>query len=301
MYTVIDRTGFQHFTFKWVPGIVLGFSLVWPTFGQTPADKERPRGKSVQAGPAVQEPVADPSTQAALARKAQNPIASMISVPFQNNMNFGIGATDRVQNSFLIQPVIPASLGGGVNLITRVIVPIVRQPIGSDDAKNGLGDINASFFLAPAEAGKVIWGAGPAVQLRTATDDYLGTGKWGAGPTAVALTMQGPWVIGCLVSNVWSFAGDSARSDVNSFTLQYFINYNLQKGWYLSSAPILAANWKALPGQRWTIPFGGGAGKIFHIGSQPFNASVQAFGNAWHPDQGASWTLRLQLTLLFPK
>jgi len=95
--------------------------------------------------------------------------------------------------------------------------------------------------------------------------------------------------------------GGSGNRDVNLFTWQYFINYNLPRGWYLSSAPIITANWEADSGNVWTVPFGGGGGKIFRIGKQPMNAQVQAFYNVLKPDLGPQWQLRLQLQFLFPK
>jgi hypothetical protein len=128
----------------------------------------------------------------------------------------------------------------------------------------------------------------------------LGSDKWGAGPSVVILTMPGQWVIGSLLSNVWSFAG-SGDQDINLFTWQYFVNYNLPGGWYLPSSPIITANWEADSDNRWTIPFGGGVGKIFKIGKQSMNALVQAFYNVKRPDFGSDWTLRLQLQFLFPK
>jgi len=277
-------------------GIVLGLLWIHPLMAEETSDAQASAG-SPSGGTAG---AASPA-KANLAKQAQNPVAAMISLPFQNNTNFGIGETDRVQNTLNIQPVIPFGLSEKVNFIARTIVPIVRQPIGTDESKTGLGDINFSGFFSPAKAGKLIWGAGPAILLKTATDGALGTGKWSAGPSIVALTMPGPWVIGALWSNVWSFAGDSDRQDVSAMTLQYFINYNIKKGWYLSSAPILSSNWKAEAGDKWVIPFGGGLGKVFHMGRQPLNGSVQAYWNAKHPEEGASWTLRLQLVFLFPK
>ena len=155
--------------------------------------------------------------------------------------------------------------------------------------------------MSPAKAGKILWGAGAVLSFPTASDRVLGTGKWGIGPSLVVLTIQGPWVVGGLANNLWSYAGDDDRNDVNQFLFQYFINYNLPQGWYLSSAPIITANWEADNGDKWTVPFGGGVGKIFRIGKQPMNAQVQAFYNVEKPDNGADWTLRLQLQFLFPK
>ena len=143
-------------------------------------------------------------------------------------------------------------------------------------------------------------GVGPVFLIPTATDDALGSDKWGAGVSLVVLTMPGKWVIGSLFSNVWSFAG-SGDQDINLFTWQYFINYNLEDGWYLTSAPIITANWEASSGEKWTVPFGGGFGKIFRIGKLPINGSAHAYYNVEKPTYGADWTLRLQLQFLFPK
>lgn len=237
-----------------------------------------------------------------LAKQSQNPLASLISVPFQNNTNFGAGPNDRTQNILNIQPVIPVTLGK-LNLISRAIMPVVNQPdlFSDTGGEIGLGDINYTLWFSPAESGALSWGVGPAIVLPTATDDTLGTGKWSAGPSVVLVTMPGHWVLGTLLSNTWSFAGDSGRADVNSFLWEYFVTYNLPKGWYFTSTPNVTANWEAPRGQRWTVPFGGGFGRVFRIGRQAMNWQLQAFGNAVHPDGGASWTLRLSLTLLFPK
>ena len=244
---------------------------------------------------------ADETTE--LAQAAQNPVANMISLPLQNNTNFGIGPGDDTQNILNIQPVVPIGLGDDWNLITRTIAPVIYQPeiVDGTGSEFGLGDINATLFFSPAKPGKLIWGVGPVFSFPTATDDVLGTDKWSAGPSAIALTIQGPWVIGGLVSNLWSFAGDGDRADVNQLLFQYFINYNMADGWYLSSAPIITANWEADSGNQWTVPFGGGFGKIFKIGKQPMNAQVQAFYNVEAPDNGPDWSLRLQLQFLFPK
>jgi hypothetical protein len=236
-----------------------------------------------------------------LAKKSQNPVSNMISVPFQNNTSFNVGPYNRTQNVLNIQPVWPFSLSPSLNLITRTIIPFISQPIGESESKFGLGDINFTAFFSPADPGKVIWGMGPTFFLPTATNAVLGKEKWCVGPGLVLLTMPGKWVIGLLANNVWSFAGKEGRTDVNQMLIQYFINYNLPDGWYLSSGPIITANWKAASGQQWVVPFGGGFGKIFKIGSQPLNAQVQAFANVVKPDNGADWSLRLQLQLLFPK
>lgn len=238
-----------------------------------------------------------------LAKKTQNPVSDLISVPFQNNIDFNIGPNDRTRNILNIQPVVPINLTKNWNLITRTIAPVIYQPdiTSNSGGEFGLGDINMTLFLSPSKPGKLIWGIGPIISLPTATDKTLGTDKWSAGPSVVVLTTPGDWVIGTLVNNLWSFAGDDDRADVNQFLLQYFINYNFDGGWYLTSAPINTANWEQDNDNRWTIPLGGGGGKVFRVGKQPLNFQTQAFYNVEHPDTGAEWSLRLQLQFLFPK
>ena len=237
-----------------------------------------------------------------LAKAAQNPVANMISVPFQNNFNFGIGPNNAMQYVLNIQPVIPISLSKDWNLITRTIMPIINMPSPAPGvaSASGLGDINPTLFLSPANSGKFIWGVGPTFTLPTATDGALGNGKWCAGPAVVALTMQGHWVIGALANNQWSFAGYGSQ-DVNAMLVQPFVNYNLPHGWYLTSAPIITSNWKASSSDRWTVPVGGGIGKIQRIGKLPLNIQLSAFYNVEKPDNGADWQLRFQVQFLFPK
>ncbi len=239
-----------------------------------------------------------------LARAVQNPVASMISLPFQNNTNFEFGSKDKPLHTLNIQPVWPVGLNDEWNLITRTIMPIVSQPqlVSGQDRETGLGDTTFTAFLSPARPGKVIWGVGPVFLMPTASDDRLGADKWGLGPSAVLLTMPGNWVIGSLFSNVWS-TGGSGREDVSLFSWQFFANYNMPDGWYLTSSPIITANWEAKSGSdTWTVPVGGGVGKIFRIGSlPPMNFQVQGFYNVAKPNALGRLNLRVQLQLLFPK
>ena len=240
--------------------------------------------------------------QTDLAKQSQNPVANLISVPFQNNINFGLGPHDRTQNLLLIEPVIPIRLTDNWNLISRTIIPVLYHPDvqSSSGGEFGLSDINESLFFCASKPGKIVWGLGPSVQFPTATDNVLGTGKWAAGPTATLLTMHGHWVWGVLVNNLWSFAGDNDRKDINFMALKYFVNYNFSHGWHLTSSPTITANWKADNDNRWTIPLGGGGGKVFHVGKQAMNFQTQAFYNVERPAGGPDWTLRIQLTFLFP-
>ncbi len=248
-------------------------------------------------------PVGGEKNTEELAKEAQNPVAKLISVPFQNNFNFGIGPNDATQYILNVQPVIPISLSDDWNLINRIIMPIINQPSPAPGAPSacGLGDINPTFFLSPAKSGKtLIVGFGPTFTLPTATDSMLGNSEWCAGPAAVVLTMQGHWVVGALVNQQWSFAGWGDHY-VSSFLAQPFANYNLPHGWYLSSAPIMTANWAAASRDQWTVPLGGGIGKIQWFGKLPINFQIQAFDNVVTPKNGADWQLRFQVQFLFPK
>ncbi|MGF1570656.1 MAG: neuromedin U [Nodosilinea sp.] len=254
-----------------------------------------------QTPPTEAAPAADSTSN--LAAAAQNPIANLISVPFQNNTNFGLGPNgDRTQNILNIQPVVPVPLSNDLLLVTRTILPIVLQPdAGGSGSIFGLGDLNPTFFFVPVTASNLTWGVGPTVVLPTATDRQTGAGKWSAGPAGVVVVSSGQWVYGGLATQIWSFAGDGSRPDVSQFLLQPFLNYNLPNGWYLTSSPIITANWNAAGGDQWTVPIGGGAGKLFRVGTQPLNASLQLYWNAVRPTNGADFSLRAQVQLLFPR
>jgi hypothetical protein len=243
----------------------------------------------------------------ALRKAAQNPVASLISVPVQNNNNFGIQPGDRTQDVLNIQPVIPMKLSENWNLIARIITPIIYQPLPpvvgqpTEQGAFGFGDINPTFFFSPSKPHKIIWGLGPAFVLPTATNPFLGQGKWSMGPGLVVLTQPGKWTLGFLTNNVWSVGGQSDRVNVDQFLFQYFINYNLQKGWYLTWQPTLTANWQVDSPNRWLVPVGGGVGRIMRLGFQPVNLTLQFYGNAVHPPGASPWGMRMQIAFLFPK
>jgi hypothetical protein len=249
----------------------------------------------------------------ALAAAAQNPVAAMYSLPLQNNTYLGAGPNnDKTANVLNIQPVLPFTYGDW-NIISRTIVPLIYLPSfspglpdGTDGGGNigsqfGLGDINQTIYLSPAAGGALIWGLGPSFNLPTATSRTLGSGKFSAGPGAVALAMPKPWVVGILARQLWSVAGPSDRSNVSQLLLQPFVNYNLSDGWYLVSSPVITANWYQPSGNRWTVPVGGGAGKIFKIRGQPMNAQLQAFEYVDKPTGGPQWAIRFQIQFLFPR
>jgi hypothetical protein len=240
-----------------------------------------------------------------LTKKTQNPISDLISVPFESNWFLNSGPKDKVQYVMNVKPVYPLKLNDDWNLILRGIVPIISQPqlTSGGDRENGLGDIFLQGFFSPEKKWRnIIWGMGPALSLPSATDDRLGTEKWSVGPSAVALTMEGPWVYGALVQNVWSVGGVSDRDHVNSFLLQPFVNYNFKSGWYLSSNPVITANWDVDDSDdRWTVPLGGGVGKVIKLGKLPINFAVRTFYNVEKPSGGPNWQVQFSATLLFPK
>ena len=187
-----------------------------------------------------------PAKDEDLQKASQNPIADLVSVPFQSNTNFNAGPFNRTQEVLNIQPVVPMHLSDNWNVISRTIIPLVSQPSPSFDSNtNGIGDITQSLFLSPAHPGQLIWGVGPVFTVPSASDPILGTGKVLLGPTAVFLMTPGHWVIGVLLNNQWSVGGNPLRPAVNAFLAQPFVNYNMAHGWYLTSSPIITANWLA--------------------------------------------------------
>ena len=237
-----------------------------------------------------------------LAKQSQNPINTLISVPFENISSFNNGPNDAYVNTLLMKPVLPVQISEKWNLINRTIVPIIYQGelIDGIGTKFGMGDVTYQGFLSPAKPGKFIWGVGPTVSFPTGAQ-RMTSDKWSAGPAMVGLAMPGNWVVGALAFNIWSFAGDEDVTDVNAFSFQYFVNYNLPKGWYLSMSPTITANWKADSDNRWTVPFGGGFGRVFKIGKQPVNMGIKAYYNVEHPDNASNWNIAAQVTFLFPK
>jgi len=247
-----------------------------------------------------------------IAKASQNPLTAIYSLPIQNNTYFGIGPNDRVKNVANFQPVIPVDFNDDWTLVTRTILPVVSNPDNIMDPDSsgstfGLGDTTFTAFFTPKHPGKSgwLWGAGPVVYLPTATDDTLGTKKWGVGPAAVALTMQGKWVYGALLMNIWSFAGSGQSQGVekvNLMTIQPFVNYNLPNGWYIASVPIITANWEADSDHRWTVPLGAGIGKAMKFGRVPGALQLHAYYNVITPEtQGEDWQMRVQLQIFLPR
>lgn len=239
------------------------------------------------------------------AKEAQNPLANMISVPFQSNTDFGIGEFDKTGSVVNIQPILPVSLGEkGWLLINRFIIPLPKSTPDnfSEEAKNitGIGDITYTAWFSPPVTGKFTWGFGPSMIFPTANDDRLGLGQFSIGPSFVFVYATPKWLAASVISNWFSVSDNEDRADVNSFYYQLIYTYFLQKKWYLTTAPIILSNWEKESDQRWTVPVGGGFGKMFSLGKMPVDFTTQAYYNAVKPDGFADWQLRVQLKLIFP-
>ncbi len=239
----------------------------------------------------------------------QNPISSLISLPLK--LTYDNGAQNGDGLILNINPVVPVTVGDW-NLVHRALIPLAHvdgailgpnnpSPLGGSSSASGLGDINYSVYFSPVKYGKVIWGVGPSLNLPTASDDQLGSGKWSAGISGVALTQPKWGSLGILGRQLWSFAGSSKRSDVNQTLIEPFLNYNLNNGWYLLTDMVITANWEANNSNRWTVPVGGGAGKLFKIGNQAVNARLEAYYNVEKPDGAPDYSVSFQFQFLFPK
>jgi hypothetical protein len=247
-----------------------------------------------------------PSTTDAteLAQKLQNPIGDLVSVPFQNDINFNIGPHRGTQDILNIQPVIPFHLNDEWNVVTRTIVPLVWSPTlqPAPSVPFGLGATSFSAFLSPrAPVNGWIWGVGPIAQIPTITSKTLGSNQWGAGPALVVVRMASPWVYGALVNNVFSFGGTpgGGGTSYSVMTLNPFVNYNFGGGWFVGTSPVVTASWET-PGAKWTVPIGAQFGRLIKImGKLPVNMLLGAYYNVERPRYGATWQLRTQVALVF--
>ena len=238
-------------------------------------------------------------SQEELSAAAANPLADLISLPFQNNLNMNYGPHDRNLNVLNIQPVIPLFKG---KFITRTIMPIVSIPDFSQESgmeSSGLGDIVFTGFYVPESKG-LMWGFGPVLELPTG-GSIRGSEKWSVGPSLVLLAQPGAWTFGGLINNTWSYAGNSNRDDVNHMLVNLFVVRQLGGGWYVNSAPIITADWTAKSEDRWIVPVGAGGGKVLMLGGKlPLNLQTQLYYNVIRPDFGPEWQWRVQAQFLLP-
>ncbi|MCS6917398.1 MAG: hypothetical protein NZM08_06935 [Chitinophagales bacterium] len=237
-----------------------------------------------------------------LANQLSNPVASLISVPFQSNMDFGIGSFNGSRTTVNIQPVIPISLKDNWNLITRVILPVISQYdiMGEGTSQFGLSDAVVSGFLSPVNPVKgMILGFGPAFLVPTATDEFLGTEKFGVGPTGLVLRQAKGWTSGMLVNHIWSVAGDTLRSDVSSTFLQPFVAYNFPSGAGITAAAEVTQNWVA---ENTSGVLALMASGITMMGKQVISLAVGPRIHFSGPDfSRPDYGVRGVLTLVFPK
>ncbi len=235
----------------------------------------------------------------ALAKKTQNPVSDLISVPFQFNWNQGGGFEDGTFFNLNFQPVAPMGFEK-VNLVLRTIVPYLSFPAGGSERATGIGDIQAQLYFTPKNPGNVIWGIGPMFSFPTATNNFADTGSWAAGPGAVVLTMPGAWVLGGLAQQYWTYHDEGGEPETNLFVFQPFVNYNFGKGWALSFAPLLTANWDAPDGEEWTVPLGLGITRTTVFNRRPMNIGVQFYRNVERPTGAAETQIRAVIALLYP-
>ena len=237
-----------------------------------------------------------------LAKQLSNPIAALISVPFQFNWDRDIGANrDGKRTTLNIQPVIPITLNEEWNIISRTIVPVVDQNIPGlgDGSQSGIGDVVQSLFFSPKKptAGGLIWGVGPVFLIPSGTD-FISADKWGLGPTGVVLKQQGPYTYGALANHIWSVGG-SGRQDISSTFIQPFFSYTTKTATSFTIQTEATYDWKS---ERWNVPIGLFVGQILKVGNQPIQISAGPRYYADSPPGGAhGWGFRAAVTLLFPK
>ncbi len=245
------------------------------------------------------EPSSSPSIEE-LVKLKQNPVSGLRQVVLDVTISPDVPVTGGIEASYSTQIVWPFRLGDDWKLISYTIVPVLQAPLGNGDYKVGLGNTLLNLFVSPAKPdGKFVWGAGPTVLIPTRTDPLLGSDRVGLGPSAVLYYAEEKWGAGVVLENVWSLGGDGAN-EVNAFGAQYFLNYNLPQGWFLYSNATITADWLSPSSDRWTLPVGGGIGKVFTIGKQSASASIQGLYNAVRPVDAAEWGINLQFSLLFP-
>lgn len=237
-----------------------------------------------------------------LALQLVNPVASLVSLPLQNNFDWGAGPDgDGFQYRINFQPVIPFTPNENWNLISRTILPYIDQEdvIGTT-SQSGLSDTLQSLFFSPKAptAGGWIWGAGPVFLLPTATDDLLGTEKWGAGPTAVFLRQENGWTYGLLANHIWSFAGEDSRQEVNATFLQPFLTFTTGTHTTFSLNTESSYSWE---NSRWTVPINLGVAQLLRIRGSPVQFQLGGRYYAEVPDNGPEWGLRFTVTFLFPR
>ena len=271
---------FRRIRFAWVAAVIVAAGLLLPGFVRAEGDDAE-----------------------ALAKKLQNPIANLISVPLQSNWDWGIGrfGTDAMRYTLNVQPVIPISLGKDWNLITRTIVPFIHaeSPIAGGDSAGGIGDILQSFVLSPTTPlGGFILGGGPVFLYPSASNDAIGSEKWGAGPTVVALRQDRGFTYGIVANHVWSFAGNDRRQDVTSTFMQPFLSYTTRTSTTFGVNTESTYDWE---NSQWTVPINATVAQLVKVGPLPIQLQLGYRYYAERPIGGPDWGIRFTFTFLFPK
>jgi len=244
-------------------------------------------------------PASDAHSAEDMAKKLQNPVANVISIPLQGNWNFGFGPEEKTQTVVNFQPVVPVKLSEKLLLINRPILPIVSNPSPYD--QSGIGDLNYTGWFSPVKASSLTWGVGPVLSLPIGSPEELGSGKFAVGPSIVVVKSVGKFVLGGLAGNIFSVAGDADRADVNFLSSQVFVNYNLPKGRSINFAPLITANWEAPSGEQWTVPLGGGISQVLPMKGIFLNIGAQYYANVVHPTLGPTSSFRFVIAAAIPK
>jgi hypothetical protein len=255
----------------------------------------------VLMGVLISHPVWAAESDEDLAKKTLNPVADLISVPLQYNQDYGIGTVDATKSYLNIQPVIPVGMNKDWNIIIRTIIPVIDMESAGPGLKDtsGLGDTTQSFFFSPKQPiDEWIVGAGPVFLYPTASQRELGSGKWGIGPTFVVLRQEKGFTYGILANQIWSFAGNSNRQDVNATFLQPFFSYTTKTYTSLTINTESTYDWE---NTQWTVPLNFMVSQLLKIGGQPLNLQLGYRYYAEAPTNGPDWGIRFNLVFLFPK
>ncbi|HEX3857438.1 MAG TPA: transporter [Verrucomicrobiae bacterium] len=282
-------------------GLATSLALAISTPAQGSSDKSQPLSIAPTTADDSSKADDEAAREAELVKQTLNPVASLISVPIQNNWDFGIGPAHAFKYTANVQPVIPISLSDDWNLISRTIVPVIyaQSPVKGGEDHAGLGDITQSFFFSPKQpVGGWIMGAGPVFLLPGATQEALGSGKWGAGPTAVLLQQKNGFTYGILANQIWSFAGQEDRATVNAAFVQPFLSYSTKTYTSFGVNTESTRNWET---DQWSVPMNFTITQLLKIKGQPISIQLGYRYYVDGPDGGPKWGLRFAVTLLFPK
>jgi hypothetical protein len=274
---------------RFIPSLAGGLCLAW-----------------LYGAAAAAQPAATPS-DADLAKQSENPVTRLYTLPLRYEGDLDYGKYDETKSTFeLDQAVIPFQLDDDWALITRTKLPYIEEPPkkAHETWSSGLGNGYTTLFLSPEYGSHFFWGVGPVIYAPTATNSTVGVNKWGSGPSAaVAWESGGPWTAALVTNNIWSFGGPPSGSDkTNSLLLNPIFSYHLGEGWFVHTSPNITSDWEAAPNKRWTVPVGGGAGKVFNVGTQAVKFAVDCYYDTIRPaGSGPVWEVMATLTFLFTR